>query len=106
MEQSPSKISESSFDDFKRVKAAGDKASNKMDYDYDPSEYEEEDDYLYPDRHSPPQAVVPTAAPSMKNTPIRLWKVRRAMFLLAFDESREIWVVYKTTKSYFVRKIA
>ena len=74
MEQSPSKISESSFDDFKRVKAGSDKAS---DYDYDPSEYEEgEDDYLYPDRHSPPQSVVPTAAPSMKNTPIRLWKVR------------------------------
>ena len=75
MEQSPSKISESSFDDFKRVKA-GDKASGRVaEYDYDPSEYEEEEDYLYSDRHSP-QSVVPTAAPSMKNTPIRLWKVR------------------------------
>ena len=88
MEQSPSKISESSFDDFKRVKA-GDKVPSGMaaEYDYDPSEYEDEDDYLYPDRHSP-QSVVPTAAPSMKNTPIRLWKVRGAKFLLANDESR------------------
>ena len=73
MEQSPSKISESSFDDFKKVKP-GD-----SEYDYDPSDYDEgEDDYLYPDRHAPPQSVVPvspTPAPSMKATPIRLWKV-------------------------------
>ena len=98
MEQSPSKISESSFDDFKRVKA-GEKASGMAaEYDYDPSEYEEgEDDYLYPDRHSPPQSVVPTAAPSMKNTPIRLWKVWRAKSLFAFAESREMCKVnYKT----------
>ena len=77
MEQSPSKISESSFDDFKKVKSS-DKASNmaSREYDYDPSDYEE-DDYLYSDRHAP-QSVVPvspTPAPSMKNTPIRLWKV-------------------------------
>ena len=105
MEQSPSKISESSFDDFKRVKA-GDKASNKMDYDYDPSEYEEgEEDYLYPDRHSPPQSVVPTAAPSMKNTPIRLWKVRGLSFSSHLMSLERFGVVYKTTKSYFVCKI-
>ena len=73
MEQSPSKISESSFDDFKKVKSNHKASDISTDYEYD----YEEDEYMYPDRHAP-QSVVPvkpTPAPSMKNTPIRMWKV-------------------------------
>ena len=51
------------------------KVSNGMDYDYEHDHYE--DDYVYHDRH--PQSDIPvssTPAPALKDTPIRLWKVR------------------------------